>query len=228
MHLYMLAYMFMHESCLLVCHPCFSTMKLWTFDPNLHLSLADTTFYLLSCFFVLSFVCFLFCFFACHVYHDYLLYASFICSLHLFLPLLVCWFLVFAFAWYTYGARTHGAKAWSPRHKQKGRGCEHVDISQAAMFSSFRSLASPIWFCKIPSFLLHFSLRWVVLGISCHVPFVLISRVWRPLFTFLHLYFGPCFRDVGIYFPTLYACIVPDVYIYLFAPSGVIVTVHVI
>ena len=32
----------------LVCHPCFNTMKLWTFDPNLHLSLADTTCCLLS------------------------------------------------------------------------------------------------------------------------------------------------------------------------------------
>ena len=39
-----------------------------------------------------------FLFFACHVYHAYLLYASFICTLHLFLPLLVYWFLAFAFA----------------------------------------------------------------------------------------------------------------------------------
>ena len=90
MHLYMLAYMFVHESCLLVCRPSFNTMKLWTFNPNLHLSLANTTFCLLSC--LLS------CFFACHVYLAYLLYASFICSLHLFLPLLVYWFFVFAFA----------------------------------------------------------------------------------------------------------------------------------
>ena len=95
MHLYMLAYMSMHESCLLVYHPCFNTMKLWTFDPNLHLSLANTTFYLLVC----LLTCLLaFLFFACHVYHAYLLYASFVCILHLFLPLLVCWFLVFAFA----------------------------------------------------------------------------------------------------------------------------------
>ena len=108
MHLYMLAYMLMHESCLLVCHPCFNTMKLWKFDPNLHLSLVDTTFCLpffifcllclLSCLFSFSLVCLLSCFFACHVYHAYLLYASFICPLHLFLPLLVYLFLVFAFA----------------------------------------------------------------------------------------------------------------------------------
>ena len=98
MHLYTLAYMSMHESCLLVCHLCFNTMKLWTFDPNLHLSLADTTFCLLSFLFAFSLICLLSCFFACYVYHAYLLYASFICFLHLFLPLLVCWFLVFAFA----------------------------------------------------------------------------------------------------------------------------------
>ena len=98
MHLYMLAYMFMHESCLLVCHPCFNTIKLWTFDHNLHLSLTETTFCLLSYLFAFLLVRLLSCFFACYVYHAYLLYASFICSLHLFLLLLVCWFLVFAFA----------------------------------------------------------------------------------------------------------------------------------
>ena len=43
MHFYTLAYMSMHESYLLVCRPCFNTMKLWTSDPNLHLSLVDTT-----------------------------------------------------------------------------------------------------------------------------------------------------------------------------------------
>ena len=82
---------------------------------------------------------------------------------------------------------------------------------------------------KSPSFLPPFSLRWVVLGISCHVPFALISRVWQPLFTFLHLYFGPCSRDVGIYFPPLCACIAHDVciYIHLLAPSGVTFIVHV-
>ena len=101
MHLFMLAYMFMHESCLPVCHLCFNTMKLWTFEPNLHLYLADTTFCLLSYLFAFSLVCLLSYFFACHVYHvyhAYLLYASFIRYLHVFLPLLVCWFLVFAFA----------------------------------------------------------------------------------------------------------------------------------
>ena len=47
-------------------------------------------------------LCFFFClhldFYVCHVYHVYLLYASLLCSLHLFLTWLICWFLVFAFA----------------------------------------------------------------------------------------------------------------------------------
>ena len=48
---------------------------------------------------------------------------------------------------HTHGARTHGARARSPRRKQKGQGCEHMDISQAAVFSRFKGLASPIWLC---------------------------------------------------------------------------------
>ena len=98
MHLYTFAHMSMHVSCLLVCRPCFNTMKLWTFDPNLHLSIADSTFCLPFCLFAFLLVCLLSCFFACHVYHAHLLYASFICTLYLFLPLLVYWFLVIAFA----------------------------------------------------------------------------------------------------------------------------------
>ena len=54
LHLCTLAYMFMHESCLLVCHPCFNTMKSWTFVPNLHLSPLDTTFSLPFCLFAFS------------------------------------------------------------------------------------------------------------------------------------------------------------------------------
>ena len=75
MHLYTLAYTSMHKSCLLVCHPCFNTMKLWIFNPNLHLSLVDTSFCSLSCLFTHLLVCLLYCSFACHAYHTYLLYA---------------------------------------------------------------------------------------------------------------------------------------------------------
>ena len=42
-----------------------------------------------------------------------------------------------------------GARARSSNHKQKGQGCEHVDMCQAAMFSRFRGLASPIWLCTL-------------------------------------------------------------------------------
>ena len=239
MHLYTLVYMFMHESCLLVCCPYFNTMKLWTSDPNLHLS--PHGHHLLFAFFLVClFTCFPICLpssslaylVACHVschmlclllLYACLLYAHCALSTHLFLSiaclLVFCLYLCID----THGVRTHGAMAWSPRHKQKGRRCKHVDMSQAAMFSIFRGLASPIWLCTLLSPFssspppLPFSLRRVVLGISCHVPFILTSKVWQPLFTFLHLYFEPCSRDVGIYFPTLCACIVHDVCIDILA-----------
>ena len=75
MHLHTLAYMSMHGSCFLVCHPYFNTMKLWTPNPNLHLSLTDTTLCLLSCLFTFLLICFLPCFFARHAFHAYLHYA---------------------------------------------------------------------------------------------------------------------------------------------------------
>ena len=88
---YTLAYIFMHESCLLVYRPCFNTMRLWTFDPNLHLSSWIPSFCLPFCSFVFFLVCFLACLpscflvclfilwlvmffairYACHVYHGY-------------------------------------------------------------------------------------------------------------------------------------------------------------
>ena len=148
-------------------------------------------------------LCFPFClhpgFYLCHVYHVYPLYASLLCFLHLFLPWLVCRFLIFTFA------------------------CMHADMSQATTVSRFRSLVFPFSYVlfKIPSSLLPFPLKWFVFGISCLVPFVLISRVWRPLFIFLQLYFGSGSRDVGIYFLSLCACIVHDVCIYTCSPLPV-------
>ena len=50
---------------------------------------------------------------------------------------------------YTHGARMHGARARSPKRKQKRQRHKHLDISQAAMFISFRGLASPIWLCTL-------------------------------------------------------------------------------
>ena len=112
MHLYTLAYMFPHKSCLLVCRPYFNTMKLWTSDPNLHLSIVDTTclpFCLFAFFLVCSFTCLLSCFLAClfilwlamsHAIS--ILLVCFVTFTHYlrisFFSLLVCWFLVFAFA----------------------------------------------------------------------------------------------------------------------------------
>ena len=118
MYLYTLAYMSMHESCLLVCCPYFNTMKLWTPDPNLHLALPNTTFCMLSC---------LFAFF---------LFACFLVSL-VFMPIMLIHFMPFHtllapvpsiaylmvsclyLCMYTHRMRTYGARAQSPRRKQK-------------------------------------------------------------------------------------------------------------
>ena len=104
MHLYTLAYMFMHESCLLVLsmlqhNEVMDIRSKPTFVPHRHhLSFAFSLVCLLSCLFILWLIMSpTICYF-CHVYHAYLLHASFICSLHLSFPLLVCWFLFFAFA----------------------------------------------------------------------------------------------------------------------------------
>ena len=92
-HLYTLAHMSMHESCLLVCCPYFNTMKLWKFDPNLHLSLVDTTFYMLSC----LFACFLVSLLAMSIMLIYFMPLSYAIRISFF-PLLVCWFLILFFA----------------------------------------------------------------------------------------------------------------------------------
>ena len=118
MHLYSLPHMSMHESCLLVCRPCFNTMKLWTFDPNLCLSPTNTTFCLLSFLFAFLLVCSLASLSVCLLVHLLILllvmspatcYTYFTCLLVCFIPIAhylrisffplhVCWFFVFAFA----------------------------------------------------------------------------------------------------------------------------------
>ena len=125
-HLHTLAYMSMHESYLLVCRPCFNTMKLLTFDLNLHLSLVDTNLCLFSCLFAFKLVFLLPCslltisiMVICFMPLSYVLCIfSFIACL-----LVSCLFLCM----YTYGVRTHEARARSPRRKQKGHRCKHVD-----------------------------------------------------------------------------------------------------
>ena len=120
MHLNKLAHMSMHESCLLLCRPCFNTIKSWTFDPNLHLSLVDTTFCfafslvcLLACLLAFLFLCLpcLSCLSALCLFH--MLFASFP-SISCLLVSCLC------LCMYTHGARTDGAKARSPRRKEKG------------------------------------------------------------------------------------------------------------
>ena len=93
MHPYTLAYMFMHEFYLLVCRPCFNTMKLWTFNPNLHLSLMDTTFCLPFYLFVFFLVCLLACLFAFlhSCFFIYLMARHVSCHM-LYLPCLSCLF----------------------------------------------------------------------------------------------------------------------------------------
>ena len=120
MHLYTLAYMSMHESCLLVCRPCFNTMKL------------HTIFCFLSCLFTFLLVCLLTCL---------------LTSLSLCLPCISCLFslcllhMLFAsfpsipcllvsclcLCMYTHGVRTHGARVWSPKRMQKRRRHKHAD-----------------------------------------------------------------------------------------------------
>ena len=40
----------------------------------------------------------------------------------------------------------YGVRARSPEHKQKGRGCEHMDMSQVVVVGGFRSLDFPFGF----------------------------------------------------------------------------------
>ena len=143
-HLYTLVYIFMHESCLLVCRPCFNTMRLWTSDPNLHLSLVDTTFCLLLLVYPLLVVCYLACLplhsyvclhpicYACHCYLACLCCALLLLSMHLSLS--IACLLVSSLCLCMY---THGARARSPRHKQKGCRCKLTNMSQAVVFNRF-------------------------------------------------------------------------------------------
>ena len=149
MHLYTLIYMSMLESCLIVCRPHFNTMKLWTSDPNLHLSLVGTTFCLLS--FLFAFCLFICCLACLTFFHKLCLpclsHLPIFCLFHArfaHFPSIACLLVsCLCLCMYAQGARMLGARARSPRRKQKGRGCKHVDMSQAAAVSRFRSLAYP-------------------------------------------------------------------------------------
>ena len=139
--------------------------------------------------------------------------------LHLFLPLLICQFLSLSLhvrRW-SKDAWNQGMVSQAQVERTNTQACRYKPSGNVSQFQG-SSLSHLVMYTFKPLFFLPpFSLRWVVLGISCYVLFVLISRIWRPLFTFLHLYFGPCSRDVDIYFPALCAWIVHDVCMYILA-----------
>ena len=97
---------------------------------------------LLACLFAFLFLCLpcLSCLVTLCLFH--MLFASF--------PSIACLLVSYLhLCMYTHGARMHEARAWSPKRKQKRQRHKHLDISQAAMFISFRGLASPIWLCTL-------------------------------------------------------------------------------
>ena len=127
MHFYTLAYMFMHDSCLLVCRPNFNTMKSWTSNPNLHLSPHEHHLFF-AFFHVCLFACFLVCLpsssltylVACHVschmlclryLYACLLYTHCALSMHLFLFIACLLVSCLCLCMYTHGAWTHGDRA---------------------------------------------------------------------------------------------------------------------
>ena len=154
---------------------------------------------------------------------------SALCLFHILfaslLPLLVYQFLVFAFAC------THMELG----HSLPGVGKMGKETSmqiQAKWLGSVNIGVQPFPFGYVlfqtPSFLLPFSLRWFVLGISCHVPFVLISRVWRPLLFSCTQILGHALGMQAFTFPLcVLALCMMYVFIYLLVLSGVIIIVCV-
>ena len=101
------AYMSIHEYCLLVCHPCFNTMKLWT--PH----------------FVCFLACLPYCLFACTLVSLLAMSIMLICFMPFrmlftsFLSIACLLVSCYCLCMYTHGAGTHGTRALSPKRKQK-------------------------------------------------------------------------------------------------------------
>ena len=93
-----------------------------------------------SCY--VRFIAFVTCY-ACHIYLRCLLCTLFPLATHLFLSIACLLVSCLSICMYTHGATMHGARAQCPRHRQKGWGCKHVDMSQAVAVNRFRSLAFP-------------------------------------------------------------------------------------
>ena len=144
----------MQESCLLVCRPCFNTMKLWTFNPNLHCPSWTPSFVrLLFCLARLLSSLSAYLSLSCLPSHAMLtIFILLVCFppfahyLHISFPSIACLLVsCLCLCMYAHRTRTFRARAWSPRHKQKGHEVKHVDSSQAAVFNWFRSLVNPFW-----------------------------------------------------------------------------------
>ena len=109
-----------------------------TFVPREHhLLFAFLLVCLLACLLAILFLCLL------HLYAC-LLHTNCALSTHLFLSIACLLVSYLCFCMYTHGAGTHGARAWSPWCKQKGRGCKLANMSQVAMFSRFRVSLFPL------------------------------------------------------------------------------------
>ena len=151
MHLYTLVHMFMHESCLLVSHPYFNKMKLWIFDPNLHLSLANTTFCLLPCLFAFQFAC-LSCCLSCLLPHAML--ALLVCLSALY-PLRIIYtslsFHCLSASFLSLPSHIHirskdtQSQGTISQVQAKGARMRACGYKPSGWFSRFRGLASPIW-----------------------------------------------------------------------------------
>ena len=226
--------MIMHESCLLVCCLCFNTMKLWTFNPNLHLSLINTTFCLPCCQFVYFLVCLLACLPSCFLF--VCLSCGSLCLLSYAMLVMPIYFMPLSYALciFSFHCLYIGFLSW-PLHvhiwnenaqsqgtvsqaQVKGARMRACGYKTSACVQQVQGLASPIWLCTLlnppflpPSFLLD-GLYQVYHAMYHSSSF---PEYGNPYLLFLHLYFGPCSRDVGIYFPTLCACIVHDICIYI-------------
>ena len=76
------------------------------------------------------------CYFHCYLSFLFcaLLLLSMCLSLSIARLLVSCLYLCM----YRYGVRTHGVRAWFPRHKQKGCRCKLANMSRVAVFSRFR------------------------------------------------------------------------------------------
>ena len=133
---------------------------------------------------------------------------------------------------------THGARARFLKRKQKGQGCRHVDLSQAATVSRLRVQLFPlVMYSSKPlpsSSLSPLDGLYQVYHVMYHSSSSL--EYGDPcLLSYTYILGHACSRDVGIYFTVcvlalcmMYVYIYIYIYIYTYLPlSDMIVTVRV-